>query len=315
MTPPLRIGTRRSALALWQANHVAGLLRAGHPGLEVTLVEITTQGDRFLQAPLAEVGGKGLFVQEIEQALLRGEVDLAVHSLKDLPAEMPAGLVLAAPPPREDPRDALVSRHGAGLAALPEGARVGTSSLRRAVQLRARRRDLRIVSIRGNVQTRLERAVGAGKDPLDAVVLAQAGLTRLGLHGQVSESLDPDAFVPAVGQGILGLQRRVDDRRVAALVGPLGDRDAEVAARAERALLARLGAGCHVPLGGYARQGDRVKLVAMLGDPETLQLHRVEREGPAGEAERVGREAADALLAGDGGRLLASFRPAPPPES
>ncbi|MHB8420147.1 MAG: hydroxymethylbilane synthase [Myxococcales bacterium] len=311
------MGTRRSALALWQAEHVASLLRAAHPALEIELVPITTEGDRFLHAPLSEIGGKGLFVQAIEQALLRREVDLAVHSLKDLPAELPPGLALAAPPRREDPRDALVSRHGGTLASLPEGARVGTSSLRRAVLLRSRRRDLRIVSIRGNVQTRLARALGAAEDPLDAVVLARAGLLRLGLGEKATELFDPEGFVPAVGQGILGLQLRADDRRVGRLLAPLGDREADVAARAERALLARLGAGCHVPLGGFAtpEPAERLRLIAVLGDPETLRLHRVEREGACGDAERLGREAAEALLQGEGGRLLAAGPPAPLPES
>jgi hydroxymethylbilane synthase len=308
---PLRIGTRRSALALWQAEHVATLLRGANAalGLEVELVQMTTKGDRFLHEPLAAIGGKGLFVQEIEEALLRGEVDLAVHSLKDLPAESPSGLRLARPPKREDPRDALVAREGRGLADLPKGARVGTSSLRRNVQLRALRPDLQMVPVRGNVQTRLAKTLGpgaSGEGLLDAVVLALAGLKRLGLERHVTEALDPARCVPAVGQGILGLQHREGDDRVRALLEPFGDGPTDLAAQAERALLRQLGGGCYVPLGGYATvDGDRLTLKAVLGDPETLRLYRAERQGPSANAERLGREAAQELLAGDGGRLLA----------
>ncbi len=312
----LRIGTRRSALALWQAEHVAALLCAHHPGLAVELVRMETRGDRFLEAPLAQVGGKGLFVREIEDALLRGEVDLAVHSLKDLPAELPEGLALASPPPREDPRDALVGRTGRTVAELPRGARVGTSSLRRAAQLRARRPDLEVVPVRGNVQTRLAKALGPaphGEPLLDGVLLALAGLRRLGLEEKVTEPLDAEGFVPAVGQGILGLERRAGDERLARLLAPLGDARAEREAAAERALLARLGAGCHVPLGGHATlRGDRLRLVGVVGDPETARLFRVEREGPAGGAERLGREVAERLLETEGGRFLAAPTGSPP---
>ena len=301
----MRIGTRRSALALWQAEHVSALLRGASPGLEIELVKMSTQGDRFLQESLAAIGGKGLFVQEIEQALLRGEVDLAVHSLKDLPAESPPGLRLARSLPREDPRDALVSRDGHRLDDLPKGARVGTSSLRRSVQLRAIRPDLQIVPVRGNVQTRLGKTLGPGADLLDAVVLALAGLKRLDLAARVTEALDPARCVPAVGQGILGIQHRTGDDRIRALLEPFGHADTDVAAQAERALLGALGAGCTVPLGGHATvKGDEVTLSAVLGDPETTKLYRVQRKGPAANAEQLGRDAARELLAGDGARLL-----------
>jgi hydroxymethylbilane synthase len=307
LSGPLRIGTRRSALALWQAEHVAGLLRGASPGLEVELVSMSTQGDRFLHEPLAAIGGKGLFVQEIEQALLRGEVDLAVHSLKDLPAESPAGLRLAPSMQREDPRDALVSREGRKLDDLPRGARIGTSSLRRSVQLRALRPDLQIVPVRGNVQTRLGKTLGPpGPDGnlLDAVVLALAGLKRLGLEAKVTEALDPARCLPAVGQGILGIQHREGDERARALLEPFTDAPTDSAAQAERGLLRELGAGCYVPLGGYATlDGDRLTLRAVLGDTETARLYRVERQGPASSAEQLGREAARELLARDGGRL------------
>ena len=203
------------------------------------------------------------------------------------------------------PRDALVSRAGKKLADLPEWARIGTSSLRRSVQLRALRPDLQIVPVRGNVQTRLSRTLGSGADPLDAVVLALAGLKRLGLDQHVTEALDPAQCVPAVGQGILGVQYREGDERVGALLEPFAHAPTEVAAQAERALLKGLGAGCTVPLGGHATvEGDRVKLTAVLGDPDTLHLYRVQREGSSSSAERFGREAALELLAGEGGRLL-----------
>ncbi len=311
----LRIGTRRSALARWQAEHIATLLRSVHPGLEVVIVPMSTKGDRFLGAPLAEIGGKGLFVQEIEQALLRGEVDLAVHSLKDLPAEVPDKLVLARPPPREDPRDALVSRVGSSIGDLPRGARVGTSSLRRAVQIRALRSDLEIVPIRGNVQTRLSRTLGPGDELLDAVVVALAGLKRLGLDESVTEILDPADVVPAVGQGILAIEHRRDDARTSEALAPLGDRDADLAARAERSLLCRLGAGCHVPLGGYARVGETLTLSAVLGDPETGRLYRIETKGPPLDGERIGRAAAEILLASEGARALGQPLPRTTPEA
>lgn len=316
----LRIGTRRSALALWQAEHVAERLRSAHPGLEVSLVQMSTLGDRFLGRPLAEVGGKGLFVQEIEAALVRGEVDLAVHSLKDLPSESPLGLILAPPPRREDARDALVSRTGQRLAGLPQGARIGTSSLRRAVQLRAQRPDAVVVPIRGNVQTRLDHTLGPSEEPLDAVVLALAGLRRLGLERHVAEALPLELFVPAIGQGILGVQQREADDHVRELLLPLADPETDLCARAERSLLARLGAGCHVPLGGHARlRGGRLSLLALLGDPASERSWRIEREAPSHAAERLGREVAEELLAGDGARLLAELAAAressAPPES
>jgi hydroxymethylbilane synthase len=300
---------------MWQAEFVAGQLKASHPGLAIEFVKITTQGDRFLDAPLAAIGGKGLFVREIEQALLEEKIDLAVHSLKDLPGELPQGLTLAAPPPREDPRDALVGRDGRVLATLPENARVGTSSLRREVQVKALRPDLRVLPVRGNVQTRLDKAIGSGPTPLDAVLLAHAGLVRLGLAAKATELFDPARFVPAIGQGILGIEHRAADARVAKLLAPLGDRAAAVAASCERALLARLGAGCHVPLGGHAVVGRTVKLTAVLGDPETLRLHRVEREGPIEKATELGREVGAILLEGEGGRILARAPREAPPES
>jgi len=294
----LRIGTRRSALALWQARHISERLRGFHPGLEVTLVEMTTQGDRFLTAPLATVGGKGLFVREIEEALLRGEVDLAVHSLKDLPADMPDGLVLGPSPEREDPRDALVARGGLQLMALPVGARVGTSSLRRVVQLRAQRPDLVVLPIRGNVPTRLGRTRSSGAEGLDAVVLALAGLRRLGLAGEASELLSLEHFVPAVGQGVLGIERRADDLELRDLLAPLDHPPTALAVRAERSLLARLGAGCTVPLGAHAvLEGSGLRMNALVGDPETGELWRRSELGARDAPEQLGISVAESLLA------------------
>ena len=293
----LRIGTRRSALALWQAEHISARLREVHPGLEVELVKMTTKGDQFLSAPLREVGGKGLFTREIEDLLLSGEIDLAVHSLKDLPSALPPGLVLAPPPPREDPRDALCTRNGQQLADLPQGARVGTASLRRFVQLLAARPDLRIEPIRGNVPTRLGRLDGS--EPLDGVVLAAAGLRRLGLERHIGQAFSAREMVPAVGQGILGLELREGDACVAALVAPLGDAGTAVCATAERALLASLGAGCSVPMGGHAwLLGDALHLEALLGDPTTLACQRVAGCGVAADAVTLGESLGAALLAG-----------------
>ena len=296
----LRIGTRRSALALWQAEHIAARLLEAHPGLSVELVKMTTRGDQFLRAPLSEIGGKGLFTREIEEALLRGEVDLAVHSLKDMPADLAPGLALAAPPTREDPRDALCSDGARPLSALPEGARIGTSSLRRATQLRLLRPDLRIESTRGNVPTRLSKLDRNGLEGgLDGVVLAAAGLRRLGLEARIGQRFEVSEMVPSVGQGILGLERRADDARVAELLAPLGDAATDACARAERALLASLGAGCTVPLGGHAvLKGQRLRLVGLLIDPATGARQRVEGEGPLAEAEALGQRLGASLLSG-----------------
>jgi hydroxymethylbilane synthase len=309
----LRIATRRSALATWQARYVSDRLVALNPGLAVELVEITTTGDRILDRPLALVGGKGLFVKEIEEALLRGEADLAVHSLKDLPGKLPEGLTLAAPPMREDPRDALVSRRGETIRRLRKAARVGTSSLRRALQLRALRPDLTIVSVRGNVPTRVAKAVEASsashEAELDAVMLAAAGLRRLSLERRISELLDAERFVPAICQGVLGLEHRADDGTVAALLAPLRHDDTAVAMDAERALLATLGASCTVPLGGHATlSASRVVVRAAVGDPESGEIHRFEREGDRRAAATLGQELAGAILASP----VASVITAPP---
>ncbi len=249
----LRLGTRGSPLARVQAAAVQEALVRSHPGLRIETVFIATRGDKIQDVPLAKIGGKGLFLKEIEEALLRREIDFAVHSLKDVPAELPAGLSLVAHPAREDPSDAVVGRTAPTIAALPVGARVGTSSLRRSVQLRALRPDLEIVPLRGNVGTRIEKL---DRGDLDAVVLAAAGLRRLGLFSRATEVVAVDRMLPAVGQGILAIEARVDDAQTAAIVRTLHDREAGLAAMAERAFLARVGGSCQTPIGCHARRGD-----------------------------------------------------------
>lgn len=301
----VRIATRQSPLALWQARHVGALLSARHPGLEVSLVEMTTEGDRFLGAPLSAVGGKGLFVKEIEQALLDGRADLAVHSLKDMTSVLPEGLMLAAVPVREDPRDAFCGTGGLTLDTLPQGARVGTSSLRRSCILRSGRPDLDIVSLRGNVQTRLAKTKELG---LAGAVLAYAGLKRLGLEGVITQVLPTDVSLPAVGQGVLAIQCRTDDARVRELLAPLEDATTRVAVTAERALLAKLEGGCTVPLAGHATvTGGTVHLRGLVGRPDGTRVVRGEVRGPVEQARQLGESLADDLLSRGAADILRDF--------
>ena len=303
----VRIATRRSALAKWQAHHVSGLLTAREPGLEVQLLELMTRGDRILDVPLAEVGGKGLFVKEIEDALLRGDAQIAVHSMKDLPAVEPPGLVIAAVPVREDPRDALVS-HGKKLAELPRGARVGTASLRRSAQLQAMRPDLRIETIRGNVATRL-RKIDEG---FDAVVLAHAGLRRLGLTDRVAQIFSTEEMLPAVAQGALAIEARQDDAETLRRLSPLEDRATRIQVEAERGFLRRLQGGCQVPIAGHAEvKGDVVRLRGLVANLDGTVIIRGERAGPVAEAARVGDELADELLARGAGEILSTIEKGP----
>ncbi len=275
----LRVGTRGSTLARTQTDWVVGRLRDRWPGLEVEVHVIRTRGDAIQDRPLAEVGGKGLFVKEIEDALLAGRVDLAVHSAKDVPAELPAGLTLLACPPREDPRDVLVARDGLALEELPPGARVGTSSLRRQSLLRRARPDLVVVPLRGNVDTRL-RKVAAGE--LDAVVLAAAGLARLGLLGRVTQYLEPRTFIPAVAQGILALEGRAADGGTARLALGVHDGETALALTAERAFLERVAGGCQVPMGAHCRrEGERLVLDAFLASPDGGRFAATRRSLPA----------------------------------
>jgi len=288
---PIVIATRRSALARWQAEHIADRLRA-LTGREVELLLIVTKGDRILDVPLAQVGGKGLFVKEIEEALLDGRADLAVHSLKDVPTAFPPGLTLGAITEREDPRDAICSPKYRTLAALPPGARVGTSSLRRQAQLKAIRPDIELINVRGNVQTRLAKTEGA----CDAVVLAYAGLKRLGLADQATEVLDVHRSVPAIGQGALAIEIRENDPEIGPIVARLNHEETRAAVTAERALLARLEGGCQVPIAGHAVVRDgRIHLDALVARPDGSEVLRVDRSGSLAEAELIGVQAAEAL--------------------
>ncbi len=296
----LRLGTRGSRLALAQAGGVADAL--GALGLEVEVVPIKTSGDHLAQVALGDFGGKALFVKEIEEALLEGRVDVGIHSLKDMPAALPAGLCLAAFPPREDPRDSLVTRGGGTLGDLPPEAVVGTSSLRRRVLLLSCRPDLRVEAIRGNVETRLAK-LEAGA--YDAVVVARAGLNRLGLTPAHATALSTEEFPPAAGQGILGLEVREDDRKAFELVGRLDHAGTRIQARAERAFLHRLGAGCHTPVAGYARlEGDVLSLTGLVASPDGATALRSSISGPASSAEALGQKLADELLARGARRLL-----------
>jgi hydroxymethylbilane synthase len=292
----LTIGSRGSKLALWQAHHIAAALAAlGHPA-EIRVIRTT--GDEMQSKPLPEVGGKGLFTKEIEDALLDGSIDLAVHSLKDLPTEMPAGLVIAAVPEREDVRDALC---GSTLDALPQGARIGTSSLRRSSQLRRLRPDLAIENIRGNVDTRL-RKMDDGQ--FDAILLASAGLNRLGLDGRIGERLDPARMCPAVGQGALAVETK-EGSPAHVICSALEHAATRAAVTAERALLAALGGGCQIPVGAYAVvDGARLSMIAIVASPDGTELISESAEGDASEPASIGESLARALLARGADRLL-----------
>ena len=299
MTTPTVIATRESRLALWQAEHVRDLLQSRF-GLAVELLGMTTKGDQILDRALSKVGGKGLFVKELETALEEGRAHLAVHSLKDVPMDLPGGFVLAAVLEREDPRDAFVSNHHANLDALPEGARVGTSSLRRVVQLLARRPDLRIEPLRGNLDTRLRKLDEGG---YDAIVLAAAGLKRLGLGARIRAVFDPETMIPAAGQGALGIEVREDATALRATLAQTIDMPTWLATHAERAVSRALGGSCSMPLAAHATwTGGTLTLVAALGDGEqpTRPLIRAHVSGrPDGElaARALGEQAAAELRA------------------
>ena len=292
----LRIATRKSQLALWQAEHVRERLLADHPGLRVELLPLSTQGDRILDVPLAKIGGKGLFVKELETAMLEGRADLAVHSMKDVPMEFPPELGLGAILAREDPLDAFVSNAYATLDALPEGARVGTSSLRRQCQLRALRPDLRILDLRGNVNTRL-RKLDDGE--YDAIVLASAGLLRLGMAGRIRAHIPATVSLPAVGQGAIGIEIRNDDAALRALLAPLDDADCGDCVRAERAMNRALQGGCQVPIAGFAviDGAGELWLRGLVGSNDGTRTVRAEARGPRAEAERIGAGLGATLLA------------------
>lgn len=298
----LRLGTRGSPLALAQSRGVIAALEANHPGLQVRLTVIRTSGDRIRDVPLATVGGKGLFVKEIEEALLAGRIETALHSMKDLPAILPPGLAVGAIPVREDPGDVLVARGARSLEALPPNARVGTSSLRRQAQLLHRRPDLHVVPLRGNVDTRLRRlAEGA----LDAIVVAAAGLKRLGLTPEGAVALPLEVCLPAPGQGALGLEIRAKDRATAALLAALDDAASRIAVTAERAFLRRLGGDCHVPVGALGTvRGDSLTLTGLVASADGRTLIREALTGPAADGEAIGTALAERLLARGADRLL-----------
>ena len=297
----LRIGTRASQLALTQSEWVQEQIQQLLPGVTVELVRISTKGDRILDVPLAKVGGKGLFVKEIEEALLAGSIDLAVHSMKDVPAVLPEGLHIGIVPEREEARDAFVSVKYASLAALPQGAVVGTSSLRRKAQLLALRPDLQMRDLRGNVGTRLGKL---DKGEFDAIILAGAGLRRLGLQARIAALLPPEQMLPAIGQGALGIELRKSDTGLLSQLQPLHHADTAVAVAAERAFLARLEGGCQVPIGAHAalNQG-QLSLGGLIASVDGETLLRETCTAPAQEAERLGRELAEELL-GRGGKTI-----------
>ncbi len=305
MSNRIRIATRQSPLAMWQANHVAERLQTLYPDLVIEIVGMTTKGDQLLDSPLSKVGGKGLFVKELEQGILAGLADIAVHSMKDVPVEFPEGLHLAVIMARENPYDALVSNRYASLHELPRGAKVGTSSLRRQCQLAERRPDLVIEPLRGNVNTRLGK-LDAGD--YDAIILAAAGLIRLGLAARIRCLLSPDESLPAIGQGAIGIECRSDDAQVHALIAPLADRDTTDRVVAERAMNARLQGGCQVPIAGHAvLEGDQLTLKGLVGTPEGARVLRAQGQGHRTEAEAIGVRVAEDLLAQGADQILAAL--------
>jgi hydroxymethylbilane synthase len=299
----LRIATRRSALALWQTEHVAARLRAAHPGLEIEFVALSTRGDEILDRSLSAVGGKGLFLKELEEAMLRLEADCAVHSLKDVPMQLEGPFVLPAVLERADPFDAFVSNHHEALEALPRGARVGTSSLRRQAQLRAQRPDLQLVDLRGNVNSRLAK-LDAGD--YDAIVLACAGLQRLGFEARIRQRLQAPDWLPAVAQGAIAVECRADDAATAALCAVLEHAPTRTCVEAERGMNRRMHGSCQVPIAAYATlDGARLHLAGLVGDARSGERVRAEATGAAAQPEALGLEVAERLLAAGAARLLA----------
>lgn len=298
----MRIATRGSKLALWQANHISRLLRETHPGLQVELSIIKTKGDKILDVPLAKIGGKGLFVKEIEEALLTGEADIAVHSMKDVPAKLPDGLKLGIIPQRETSTDSFLSAQYASVEALPSGAKIGTSSLRRQVQILALRRDIQIESLRGNLDTRVGKLMNG---EFDAIIVATAGLRRLGLITPYMVELAPPTFYPAVAQGALGIEYREDRPDLDDLMGFLDHAPSRVCVEAERAFLFGLDGGCQVPIAGFAKLlGDTIHLTGLVGDLGGERIIRREAEGPALAPQELGAAVAREVLAAGGREIL-----------
>ena len=313
MTLRLRIATRKSQLALWQAEHVSALLRAAHPGLEIELVPLLTQGDRIQDRTLAAIGGKGLFIKELEVALEDLRADIAVHSMKDVPADLPRGLIIGAVLKRADPRDALVSASGiTRLEDLPHQAVVGTSSLRRQAQIRALRPDLNIESLRGNVDTRL-RKLDAGQETggkrMDAIVLACAGLIRLGLESRITARLDPQICLPAVTQGVIGIECRQSDSSTVEFLRALEDPATRKVMDAERAYASRLGGSCQSPIAAYAElEADRITMHGLVAEPDGSRLLKDTVSGSADNPAALGRQLAERILAAGAGPLLERLR-------
>jgi hydroxymethylbilane synthase len=298
----IRIATRQSPLALWQAKHVAERLQQAFPGLKTELVKMVTRGDKILDAPLAKVGGKGLFVKELEQGMIDGIADIAVHSMKDVPVEFPEGLHLAVILNREDPTDAFVSNRYKSLAELPANARIGTSSLRRQCQIKAQFPNAEILSLRGNVNTRLAKL---DADEYDAIILASAGLKRLGLGERITKGLDSTESLPAIGQGAIGIECRIDDAEIHAYLKVLHDEETSLRVRAERAMNARLNGGCQVPIAGFAEiKGDKLWLRGLVGSPDGAKIYRAEAEASFEQAEQLGIQVANDLLAQGAEQIL-----------
>ena len=303
MRSTIRIATRKSPLALWQAHFVQSRLQQLYPQLRVELLPMSTKGDKILDSPLAKVGGKGLFVKELEQAILAGDADIAVHSMKDVPVEFPEGLGLTIICERDDPRDAFVSTRFASIAELPAGSRVGTSSLRRQCQLRAQRPDLQVIDLRGNVNSRLAK-LDAGE--YDAILLAAAGLKRLGLQERISALLPAELSLPANGQGAVGIECRLDDNELLSLLAPLEHPQTRQRVLAERAMNRALQGGCQVPIGAYAElEGDTLWLRGLVGLPDGSRILRAELRGAVGEPEALGQALAEQLLTQGAAELLA----------
>jgi len=298
----IRIGTRASQLALWQANWIKECLIRQHPELDVQIEKIKTTGDKILDVSLAKIGGKGLFVKEIETALLDNSVDIAVHSMKDVPTELPEGLGIVAVSEREDPRDALLSGNGMAIDDLPDGAAIGTSSLRRQAQLLYMKPGFDIQPLRGNINTRL-RKLKEGQ--YDAIILAYAGVKRLGWEAEVTQIIDPGVMLPAIGQGALGIEARLDDDRTLGRISFLNDPETSVCVTAERAFLHRLEGGCQVPIAAYATaKGDELTMTGLVAAVDGTRFIRKETAGPASEAESMGTALADEVLDSGGREIL-----------
>ncbi|MCW8909385.1 MAG: hydroxymethylbilane synthase [Gammaproteobacteria bacterium] len=294
MSEIIRIATRKSPLALWQAEEVTRQLKQHHPDIKIELVKMTTKGDKILDAPLAKVGGKGLFVKELEQGMLDGDADIAVHSMKDVPVEFPPGLHLPIIMEREDPRDAFVSNHYVSLDELPADARIGTSSLRRQLQIKNTMPDARMLDLRGNVNSRLQKL---DNGDYDAIILASAGLIRLGFEDRIKSKITPEQSLPAIGQGAVGIECRENDERILSLLQPLNHADTHTRLSAERAMNNRLNGGCQVPIAGFALlEGDEIYLRGLVGRPDGSEVVRDELRGPASQAEALGIQLAERLL-------------------